>query len=209
SNMIGKMPGDDWQKMANMRCLYTYMFTHPGKKTLFMGMEFAQWSEWNVWGDLEWHLLEFEPHAQMKAFMEKLNATYRSEPALYTQDFDQQGFEWVDCSDNSHSVVAFIRRAKDSDDFIVTVCNFTPQPHSHYRVGVPAKGYYREIFNSDAREFGGSNMGNLGGKWSDDWAYHNRPYSLDLTLPPLATVVFKLDPARTSSATLSGFQLGG
>ena len=209
SNMIGKMPGDDWQKMANMRCLYTYMFTHPGKKTLFMGMEFAQWSEWNVWGDLEWHLLGFEPHAKMKAFMEKLNATYCSEPALYTQDFDQQGFEWVDCSDNSHSVVAFIRRAKDSDDFIVTVCNFTPQPHSHYRVGVPAKGYYREIFNSDAREFGGSNMGNLGGKWSDDWAYHNRPYSLDLTLPPLATVVFKLDPARTSSATLSGFQLGG
>ena len=145
----------------------------------------------------------------MKAFMEKLNATYCSEPALYTQDFDQQGFEWVDCSDNSHSVVAFIRRAKDSDEFVVTVCNFTPQPHSHYRVGVPAKGYYREIFNSDAREFGGSNMGNLGGKWSDDWAYHNRPYSLDLTLPPLATVVFKLDPARTSSATLSGFRLGG
>ena len=205
SNMIGKMPGDEWQKMANMRCLYTYMFTHPGKKTLFMGMEFGQWSEWNVWGDLEWHLLQFQPHKQLKTFFTKLNEIYQAEPALYTQDFDQQGFEWVDCSDNSHSVVSFIRRAKDSDEFIVTVCNFTPQPHSHYRVGVPAKGYYREIFNSDAREFGGSNMGNLGGKWSDDWAYHNRPYSLDLTLPPLATVVFKLDPARTSSAALSGF----
>ncbi|MEO0756960.1 MAG: 1,4-alpha-glucan branching enzyme [Cyanobacteria bacterium J06648_16] len=195
SNIIGKMTGDDWQKLANIRCLYAYMFTHPGKKTLFMSMEFGQWSEWNVWGDLEWHLLQYEGHAKLQKFMQALNAFYRNQPALYTQDFSQEGFEWIDCSDNRHSVVAFIRRAKDSNEFVVTVCNFTPQPHSHYRVGVPEKGYYRELFNSDAREFGGSNMGNLGGKWSDDWAYHNRPYSLDLTLPPLGVVVLKIGKA--------------
>jgi len=194
SNMLGKMPGDEWQKFANMRCLYTYMFMHPGKKTLFMSMEFGQWSEWNVWADLEWHLLQYQPHASLKQFLTSLNYFYRSQPALYTQDFDQAGFEWIDCSDNRHSVVSFIRRDKGSSDFIVVVCNFTPQPHSHYRVGVPARGYYNELFNSDAREFGGSNMGNLGGKWSDDWAYHSQPYSLDLTLPPLGVVVLKLQP---------------
>ncbi|NJL49047.1 MAG: 1,4-alpha-glucan branching enzyme [Leptolyngbyaceae cyanobacterium SM2_5_2] len=200
SNMLGKMPGDEWQKFANLRCLYAYMFTHPGKKTLFMSMEFGQWSEWNVWGDLEWHLLQYQPHQSLKHFMAKLNEFYRSEPALFTQDFDQAGFEWIDCSDNRHSVVAFIRRAKGSDDFVVVVCNFTPQPHSHYRIGVPEKGYYKELFNSDARDFGGSNMGNLGGKWSDDWAFHNRSFSLDLTLPPLGVIVLKLDRATTQRA---------
>ena len=200
SNMIGKMPGDDWQKIANLRCLYTFMFMHPGKKTLFMGMEFAQWREWNVWGDLEWHLLQYEPHQKLKHFMSQLNQFYRSEPALYTQDFAQEGFEWIDCSDNRHSVVSFIRWDKDSEDFIVTVCNFTPQPHSHYRVGVPEAGFYQEMFNSDSRDFGGSNMGNLGGKWSEEWAFHNRPYSIDLTLPPLGVVVLKLDRDKTTQA---------
>ena len=199
SNMLGKMPGDEWQKFANLRCLFTYMFCHPGKKTLFMSMEFGQWSEWNVWGDLEWHLLQYAPHECHKQFMTSLNQFYRSEPALFTQDFSEAGFEWIDCSDNRHSVVAFIRWDKDSDDFIVVVCNFTPQPHSHYRVGVPERGYYREMFNSDAREFGGSNMGNLGGKWSDDWAFHGRPYSLDLTLPPLGVIALKLE--RQSDGT--------
>ena len=193
SNMLGKMPGDEWQKFANMRCLFSYMFTHPGKKTLFMSMEYGQWSEWNVWGDLEWHLLQYEPHQKHHTFMTKLNELYRSEPALYTNDFSQDGFEWIDCNDNRHSVVSFIRRDRDSHDFVVIICNFTPQPHSHYRLGVPESGYYREIFNSDAREFGGSNMGNLGGKWTDDWAYHSQAYSIDVTLPPMAVVVFKLD----------------
>ncbi|WP_008312708.1 1,4-alpha-glucan branching enzyme [Leptolyngbya sp. PCC 6406] len=199
SNMLGKMPGDEWQKFANMRCLFAYMFMHPGKKTLFMSMEFGQWSEWNVWGDLEWHLLQYEAHQSYKNFMAKLNTFYKSEPALYTQDFTQEGFEWIDCSDNRHSVVSFIRRDKDSNDFVVVVCNFTPQPHSHYRVGVPERGYYRELFNSDARDFGGSNMGNLGGKWSDDWSFHSRPYSLDLTLPPLGVVVLKIDREYTQA----------
>ncbi|HEY9881455.1 MAG TPA: 1,4-alpha-glucan branching enzyme [Leptolyngbyaceae cyanobacterium] len=197
SNMMGKMPGDEWQKFANLRCLFTYMFMHPGKKTMFMSMEFGQWSEWNVWGDLEWHLLQYEPHQNYKNFIARLNEFYSSQPALFTQDFSQDGFEWIDCSDNRHSVVAFIRRDKESGDFLVVVCNFTPQPHSHYRIGVPESGYYTELFNSDAREFGGSNMGNLGGKWSDDWSFHNRPYSLDLTLPPLGVVVMKLDREKT------------
>jgi 1,4-alpha-glucan branching enzyme len=203
SNVLGKMPGDEWQKFANLRCLFTYMFMHPGKKTLFMSMEFGQWSEWNVWGDLEWHLLQYEAHRNHKNFIAKLNQFYCSQPALFTQDFSQDGFEWIDCSDNRHSVVAFIRRDKESNDFMVVVCNFTPQPHSHYRVGVPESGYYSELFNSDAREFGGSNMGNLGGKWSDDWAFHSRPYSLDLTLPPLGVVVMKLDSQKTWVARAS------
>jgi 1,4-alpha-glucan branching enzyme len=200
SNIIGKMPGDRWQKFANLRCLFSYMYAHPGKKTMFMGMEFGQWSEWNVWADLEWQLLQYEPHQQTKHFFTKLNELYRNEPALYTQDFAEEGFEWIDCSDNRHSVVSFIRRTKDSNEFIVTVCNFTPQPHSHYRVGVPEHGFYTEIFNSDSKEFGGSNMGNLGGKWADEWWMHNRRYSLDLCLPPLAVVMFKLDRQKTEKA---------
>lgn len=198
SNLIGKMPGDEWQKCANLRCLLGYMFTHPGKKTLFMGMEFGQWAEWNVWGDLEWHLLQYEPHQGLKQFVKDLNHLYRNAPALYSEDCNQAGFEWIDCSDNRHSIVSFIRRAHDSDRFLVVICNFTPQPHAHYRIGVPVAGFYREIFNSDARSYGGSNMGNLGGKWTDEWACHNRPYSLDLCLPPLTTLVLELASAPES-----------
>ncbi len=203
SNIIGKMPGDDWQKCANVRCLFAFMFTHPGKKTQFMSMEFGQWSEWNVWGDLDWDLLQIDRHKQLKLFTGDLNKLYCSETALYSQDFAEAGFDWIDCSDNRHSVVAFIRRAKDSDEFLVVVCNFTPQPHSHYRVGVPEAGFYIELFNSDARQYGGSNMGNLGGKWTDEWSYHNRPYSIDLCLPPLGVLVLKLqrDKAMSHSAS--------
>lgn len=198
SNMLGKMPGDGWQKFANIRCLYTFMFTHPGKKTLFMSMEYGQWNEWNAWADLDWQLLQYEPHQKLRQFIGDLNQLYRQEPALYTQDYAQEGFEWVDCSDNRHSVVSFVRRDKNSDQFIVTVCNFTTQPHSHYRVGVPEAGFYTEIFNSDAREYGGSNMGNLGGKWTDEWWFHNKPYSLDLCLPPLGVLILKLNREKTA-----------
>ncbi|PSO60767.1 MAG: 1,4-alpha-glucan branching enzyme [Cyanobacteria bacterium QH_2_48_84] len=200
SNMLGKVPGEEWQKFANLRCLYGYMFTHPGKKTLFSCMEYGQWNEWNVWTDLDWYLLQYEPHQKLKKFMSDLNALYRREPALYTQDFNQAGFEWIDCSDDRHSVVSFLRRCKDSDEFVVTVCNFTPQPHSHYRVGVPQPGFYTELFNSDVREYWGSNMGNLGGKWTDEWSFHNQPYSLDLCLPPLGVLIFKLDREKTKAA---------
>ncbi|MBD2041280.1 1,4-alpha-glucan branching enzyme [Microcoleus sp. FACHB-672] len=200
SPLIGKMPGDEWQKFANVRCLLAFMFSHPGKKTLFMSMEFGQWTEWNVWGDLDWHLLQHESHRQLKQFMSELNHLYRTEPALYTQDFAEAGFEWIDCSDNRHSVVSFIRRAKDSDEFAIVVCNFTPQPHSHYRVGVPEHGFYTELFNTDARKYGGSNMGNLGGKWADEWWSHNRRYSIDLCLPPLGVLVLKLDRHKNQTA---------
>ncbi len=201
SNMLGKMPGDRWQKFANMRALYTYMFTHPGKKTLFMSMEYGQWSEWNVWGDLEWDMLQHEPHQQLKKFMTDLNHFYRSEPSLYMDDFSYDGFEWVDCNDNSHSVISFMRKVKGyEEDFTVTVCNFTPQPHSHYKVGVPLPGYYKELFNSDAKEYGGSGMGNYGGKWADDWSAHGHYHSLDVCLPPLGVVVFKLDREKTQAA---------
>ncbi len=197
SPMIGKMPGDEWQKFANLRALYAYMFAHPGKKTLFMSMEFGQWTEWNVWGDLDWHLLQSEPHQKLKYFMSRLNELYKSQPALYTQDFSSEGFEWIDCSDNRHSVVAFLRRAKDDpSECVITVCNFTPQPHAHYRVGVPELGFYTELFNSDSREYGGSNMGNLGGKWAEEWSYHNYPYSIDLCLPPLGVIMLKLDRSK-------------
>ncbi len=198
SHLIGKMPGDNWQKFANVRCLFGFMFAHPGKKTMFMGMEFGQWSEWNVWGDLEWELLQYAPHQQLKRFVSDLNRVYRSEASLYSQDFTQMGFDWINCSDNRHSVVSFIRRAKDSDEFAIAVCNFTPQPHSHYRIGVPEPGFYTELLNSDAREYGGSNMGNLGGKWADEWSCNNRRYSLDLCLPPLGVLILKLDRQKTA-----------
>ena len=200
SNIIGKMPGDEWQKFANVRCLFGFMFTHPGKKTMFMSMEFGQWSEWNVWKDLEWDLLQYHSHKALTKFFRDLHGVYKSEPALYTQDFEEAGFQWLDCSDNRHSVVAFIRRGTNPEEFVVTVCNFTPQPHSHYRVGVPELGFYTEIFNSDARQYGGSNMGNLGGKWTDEWSFHEQPYSLDLCLPPLGVLVLKIDRKKTQAA---------
>ncbi len=205
SNMLGKMPGDTWQKFANVRALFSYMYTHPGKKTMFMSMEFGQWGEWNVWSDLEWHLLQFEPHQQLKKFFADLNHLYQTEPALYSNDFEEAGFQWIDCSDNRHSVVSFIRRGSNPSDFVVVVCNFTPQPHSHYRIGVPEAGFYTELFNSDARQYGGGNMGNLGGKWSEEWSFHSMPYSLDLCLPPLSVVIFKLDRSPAPQA-LAGSQ---
>lgn len=203
SNIIGKMPGDKWQKFANVRCLFAYMFTHPGKKTMFMGMEFGRWNEWNVWSDLESHLLQHEPHEQLKRFFTDLNYLYRSEPALYSQDFVKEGFEWIDCSDNSHSVVSFIRRNKDNDSFVIVVCNFTPQPHSHYRIGVPKSGFYSEVFNSDARQYGGANIGNFGGKWTDNWPCHNLSYSLDFCLPPLGVLILKLHSDVTTGLEVS------
>ena len=199
NSLINKMPGDEWQKFANLRSLFAYMYAHPGKKTIFMGMDFAQWGEWNVYGDLEWHLLQYGKHKLLKKFFIDLHELYKTEPALYENDFTEEGFQWIDCSDNRHSVVSFIRRNTAMDEFIVIVCNFTPQPHSHYRIGVPEAGFYREVFNSDSRDYGGSNMGNLGGKMTDEWFFHNYNYSVDLCLPPLAVLMLKLDETQVSS----------
>ena len=201
SHLLHKMPGDDWQKYANTRALLSYMWTHPGKKTIFMGMEFGQRAEWNVWGDLQWDLLNYEPHKGIQRLVDDLNVLYKAEPALWRDDFDQFGFQWIDCNDNRHSVISFMRRESASGTWLVVVANFTPQSHSHYRVGVPLSGFYEEIFNSDAAKYGGSNLGNMGGKPTDEWGIHGYENSLDLCLPPLSLMVFKHDPKRSLSSS--------
>ena len=197
SHLLHKMPGDDWQKYANTRALLAYMWTHPGKKTIFMGMEFGQRSEWNVWGDLQWDLLNYEPHQGVQRLVDDLNVLYKAEPALWRDDFDQFGFQWIDCNDNRHSVISFMRRESSGGTWLVVVANFTPQSHAEYRVGVPLEGYYEEILNTDAGRYGGSNMGNMGGKETDQWGIHGYEHSLGLCLPPLSLMVFRHDPKRT------------
>jgi 1,4-alpha-glucan branching enzyme len=197
SNLLQKMPGDDWQKFANVRALLAYMWTHPGKKTIFMGMEFAQRSEWNIWGDLQWSLLQYEPHQGLQRMVDDLNEFYKNEPALWRDDFNQYGFQWIDCNDNRHSVISFMRRESTTGRWLVVVANFTPQPHSHYRVGVPLEGFYAEAFNSDSGRYGGSNLGNLGGKFSTASPMHGYEHSLDLCLPPLGVLVLRRDEVRS------------
>jgi 1,4-alpha-glucan branching enzyme len=185
------MPGDMWQQFANLRLYYAFMFTHPGKKLLFMGQDFGQWNEWNEATSLDWHLLQWEPHQKLKQFMSDLNRLYMGEPALYEKDFAGEGFEWIDWADWEHSIISYIRRAADPNDYLVVACNFTPVPREGYRVGVPEHCMYREVLNSDASAYWGSGMGNKGGFWSDAVPWHGRPYSLNLTLPALGAVVFK------------------
>ena len=197
SHLLHKMPGDDWQKFANVRALLAYMWTHPGKKTIFMGMEFGQRAEWNVWGDLQWELLQHEPHLGVQRMVDDLNVFYKDEPALWRDDFSQYGFQWIDCNDSSNSVISFMRRESITGRWLVVVANFTPQTHSHYRVGVPLPGFYAEAFNSDSGRYGGSNLGNLGGKFTDDWAIHSYEQSLDLCLPPLSVLVLRRDEVKS------------
>ena len=189
-SIVQKMPGDDWQKFANVRLLYTYMYAHPGKKLLFMGNEFAQWQEWNHDQSLHWHLLEGEPHAGMQRLVRDLNHLYVGEPALYEQDAFPAGFEWIDYSDAEASVVAFIRKAKNGD-FVVAVCNFTPVVRYGYRIGVPDASAYREVLNSDSELYWGSNAGNLGRIPVETRSSHGRAQSIALTLPPLAAIILK------------------
>ncbi len=190
-SLLNKMPGDMWQKFANLRALYGFMYGHPGKKLLFMGGEFGQWDEWNFEKSLDWNLLEYEPHRGLQRFVKDLNGFYRSEPSLYEVDFDYRGFEWIDFHDVEGSIISFLRRAKDHNDFTVFVYNFTPVPRLNYRIGVPEPGFYRERLNSDSSLYWGSNMGNSGGVMAEDIPFQLRPYSINITLPPLAVVVFK------------------
>lgn len=192
-SLLHKMTGDFWQQFANLRLLYGYFFAHPGKKLLFMGDEIAQREEWNHETSLEWHLTEYEPHRGIESLVRDLNHFYAAEPALHEVDFDWPGFEWIDCNDADASVLTFLRRAKDARNFLVVVANFTPVVRDGYSVGVPEPGLYREVLNSDARIYGGSNVGNLGGKWSEDRPWMGRPYSVRLTIPPLAVIYLKLD----------------
>jgi 1,4-alpha-glucan branching enzyme len=191
SHLLHKMPGDDWQKYANTRALLAYMWTHPGKKTIFMGMEFGQRQEWNVWDDLQWDLLNYEPHKGIQKLVDDLNTLYKREPALWRNDFDEYGFQWIDCDDNKNSVISFMRREKTDGEWLVIVANFTPQNHSNYRIGVPVDGFYEEIFNTDASQYGGSNLGNMGGKSTDLYNIHGYENSIDLCLPPLSVLVLK------------------
>jgi 1,4-alpha-glucan branching enzyme len=189
-SLIGKMPGDDWQKFANLRVLYGYMWGHPGKKLLFMGDEFGQRREWTHEGELEWWVSSLPEHAGVQRLVRDLNRVYRSEPALHRIDFSQDGFEWLDVDNSDMSVLAFLRKAGDSPP-VVVVCNFTPIPRNNYLVGVPKRGVWREILNSDAREYGGTGWGNLGGVESVPVTTHGRVESINLTLPPLATLMLR------------------
>ncbi len=190
-SMLSKMPGDDWQKFANLRLLYTYMMTYPGAKLLFMGSEFGQWSEWAANRSLDWHLLDHAPHQGLQASLRDLNHLYRDQLALHKFSYEHQGFEWIDCHDSSQSSISYIRRC--GDDFVVVIMNFTPVPRTGYRIGVPAAGNYEEIFNSDSGYYGGSNVGNGNHPLSTQPVpWMNQQQSLVLTLPPLAGVVLKL-----------------
>ena len=190
-SLIGKMPGDDWQRFANLRALYAYMFMQPGKKLLFMGAEIGQWREWNHESGLDWHLLEQPLHAGLQRCLSDLNRIYREEAAAHELDFHPDGFEWVDANDSAASVITYLRRGRDPDQSLLVVCNFTPVVRTNYRIGVDEGGYWEEIFNSDAEAYGGSGVGNLGGTHSTPMPCHGRLRSVTLTLPPLGVLVLK------------------
>ena len=190
-SLINKMSGDEWQKFAALRAYYGFMWGHPGKKLLFMGGEFAQWQEWNFNTELEWQALTAPNHTGIRRFVKDLNQLYKSEPALHEDDFSWTGFTWIDANDSDHSVFSFMRNAKSRQESIIVISNFTPVPRESYRIGVPDLGYYAEILNSDSEYYWGSNVGNDGGQNSEDIPMHGHPYSLLLTLPPLATIMLK------------------
>ncbi len=190
-SMFGKIPGDDWQKAATLRALYGFMYSHPGKKLLFMGGEFGQGREWNYDASLDWHLLAEPLHAGIQQFVRDLNRVYTAEPALYECDFEGHGFQWIDCNDSDNSVVSFVRRARNGDDLVVSVLNFTPVPREGYLIGVPRAGSYTELINSDAAAYGGGNVGNAGIVFTEPIAAHGHPQSLKLMLPPLGCLMLK------------------
>jgi 1,4-alpha-glucan branching enzyme len=192
-SLVGKLPGDEWQRFANLRLLLGYMWAHPGKKLLFMGSEFGQTREWNHDTSLDWHLLEFWPHAGAQAWLRDLNGVYKSRSALFGRDFSNDGFEWIDCHDSDESVISFLRRGPNGEVMLV-VLNGTPVFRENYRIGVPnigGSGFWREVLNSDAPCYGGSGQGNAGGVQAQAWAHHGRDHSLLLNLPPLAALFFE------------------
>ena len=195
-SLLDKMPGDLWQKFANLRLLYGYMYGHPGKKLLFMGDEFAQWREWTHQHSLDWHLLQWRDHQGMLRLVADLNRLYKSEPALHEIDFDWNGFEWLELNDSENSLLSFLRRGKSSDEMFVVVANFTPVSRDDYRIGVPEPGFYREMLNTDSECYAGSNVGNFGGTWAHEGAYAGRPYHISIKVPPLGVVFFKYEPPK-------------
>ena len=203
-SMVAKIPGDAWQKLATLRTLYGFMYAHPGKKLLFMGSEFGQWHEWNHDASLDWHLLDHPLHAGLQHFVEDLNALYAREPALHEVDFESPGFEWIDCNDYESSVISLLRRGRQAGEPVVVVLNWTPLVRQSYRVGVPEPGYYRELLNSDASTYGGSNVGNEGGRASEPVPAHGHQQSIVLTIPPLGVLFLKRDvPVESVSSLVS------
>lgn len=189
--LAAKMPGDDWQKFANLRLLLGYMFAHPGKKLIFMGIEMAQWSEWRHDQSIDWHLLQYAPHQGICQWVKDLNNLYRHEPALFERDFTPDGFEWIDLNDYNKGVLSFLRKSADGKSQIAAVCNFTPMTWTDYNIGLPSQGLWKEILNSDSQIYGGSGKGNAGGKQAVAKPFHGRPYSISLTIPPLGILFFK------------------
>ncbi|WP_027391399.1 1,4-alpha-glucan branching protein GlgB [Aquimarina latercula] len=191
-SIIGRMPGDEWQQFANLRLLYSYMFTHPGSNLLFMGAEFGQREEWNFHSSLDWHLLQYDYHSGIKKLITDLNLLYRNHPALYEKQFESDGFEWISYDDHENSVVAYIRKGNKTEDTLVVACNFTPVPRSNYRIGLSVKGILIPIFNSDKKMYGGT--GDFGSKniLIEDEEWHYREYSAEIDIPPLGTLVFKI-----------------
>src|SRR5438874_2677983 len=192
-SLIGKMPGDEWQKFANLRLLFGYMYAQPGKKLLFMGDEFGQVREWAHDTSLEWHVLQYPVHLGVQRWVEQLNRVYREQPALHELDNDSAGFEWIDCNDSGASIVSLLRKGKSERERIVIVCNFTPVPREGYRLGVPSGGFWRELLNSDANDYAGGGMGNKGGVQAEEKPAHGRPWSLTLRLPPLGALFLKAE----------------
>ncbi len=195
-SLFGKMSGDEWQKYANLRLLFGYMYGHPGKKLLFMGGEIAQWKEWNHDESIEWHALDYRFHGGVRRWVKDLNHLYRSEAALYEKDFSPDGFQWIDFHNWEESVISFLRKGKNPDDAVLVVCNYTPVPRRNYRVGAPNGGFWKELLNSDADIYGGSGIGNAGGVRADRISWHGEKHSLSLTLPPLGVLFLR----RASSA---------
>jgi 1,4-alpha-glucan branching enzyme len=191
-SLINKIPGDEWQKAATLRTLFAFLYTHPGKKLLFMGGEFGQWREWNQDTSLDWHLLDSPLHAGLQRFVKDLNRIYVTEPALHQVDFEPHGFQWIDCNDHEASVISFIRRGDDDAEWVVVVLNWTPVVRYNYRVGVPEPGFYVERLNNDAAIYGGSNVGNEGGRDTEPVPAHGFAQSLSLTIPPLGGLILKL-----------------
>ena len=184
------MPGDDWQKFANLRLLFAYMYAQPAKKLMFMGGEFGQWGEWNHDGSIDWHLLDLPLHSGVHRAVSDLNRLYRDLPALHELDCSPDGFEWLDANDSMQSVLTFIRQDRKFGQRVIAAFNFTPMVRYNYRIGAPLPGIWKEIFNSDAEDYGGSGQGNLGQLEAAPIHFHGRPQSLNVTLPPLGAVFF-------------------
>jgi 1,4-alpha-glucan branching enzyme len=195
-SLFGKMSGDEWQKYANLRLLFGYMYGHPGKKLLFMGAELAQWKEWNHDESLEWHVLQYPLHQGVQRWVKDLNHLYRTEKALYELDFDREGYEWIDFHNWEQSIISFLRKGKNTDEMILAVCNFTPVARYNYRTGVPRGGFWKEVLNSDAKIYGGSGHGNMGGAEASPVPADRRDLSLSLTLPPLGILFFKQEESK-------------